>query len=124
MVNCLIDKKTLNDFCNDIVLSLKCQRTDFLQNCFQRCQEIIAAYKPAFPEDCAQLDFLFWLINHNYINMNNCLMCFCLSDKENREHSLSELKDRIIIHLGIDDVSQILWERFRNKFIEEVDSQS
>lgn len=257
MVNCLVDKKTLNDFCNNIVLSLKCQRTDFLQNCFQRCQEIIAAYKPAFPEDCAQLDFLFWLINHNCINMNNCLiamhdvvqymhdhfdeiykapkvfishatldkpivekfvtmleqmgvkqnqlfcssvagygipqgagdlydfirneisndnlffimmlsqnyynspvclnemgaawvkrsayqsillpgfqyskiegavdprdMCFCLSDKENREHSLGELKDRIIRHLGIDDVSQILWERFRNKFIEEVDSQS
>lgn len=46
---------------------------------------------------------------------------FCLDDKENRNYALNQLKDRIISHLGIDSVDHTLWERFRNKFIEEVD---
>lgn len=51
-------------------------------------------------------------------------MTFQLSDKDNRHYALNELKDRIIKHLGMNDVSQNQWERFRNKFIEEVDCMS
>ena len=48
-------------------------------------------------------------------------MAFCLSDEKNRKYALNDLKDRIISHLGLDDISQTLWERFRDKFLEETD---
>lgn len=51
-------------------------------------------------------------------------MTFRLADKENRNYALNELKDRIIRHLRINDISQNRWERFRDKFLEEVDSMS
>lgn len=51
-------------------------------------------------------------------------MTFHLADKDNRNYALNELKDRIIRHLGINDISQNRWERFRDKFLEEVDSMS
>lgn len=49
---------------------------------------------------------------------------FCLSDKENRNYALTELKNRIITHLGVNDNGQSLWERFRDKFVAEIDSIS
>ena len=48
-------------------------------------------------------------------------MTFRLADKDNRNYALNELKDRIIRHLGINDISQNRWERFRDKFLEEID---
>ena len=254
-MSCLIDKQTLDDFRNKCIIpALKCQRTDFLQSCIQQCQEIISVYRPAFPNDCAQLDFLFWLKKHDLISVNNyliamhdvvqymsnhfdktykapkvfishstddrpivekfvtmleqigvkqdqlfcssvagygipqgsgdlydfirnemsndnlfvilmlsknyykspvCLnemgaawvkqsayqsvllpgfeyseikgavnpraMSFNLADTENRNYALTELKDRIITHLGMNVISHISWERYRDKFIEEVD---
>lgn len=48
-------------------------------------------------------------------------MAFCLSDEKSRKYALNDLKDRIISHLGLDDISQTLWERFRDKFLEETD---
>lgn len=53
--------------------------------------------------------------------VNPRAMCFSLADQENRNYALTELKDRIIAHLGMDDISHISWERNRDKFIEEVD---
>lgn len=46
---------------------------------------------------------------------------FRLDDRENRNYALNELKDRIITHLGMNDISHNTWERFRDKFTEEVD---
>ena len=257
-MSCLLDKQTLDIFrTNYIIPTLKYQRTDFLQSCTQQCREIISAYRPAFPDDCAQLDFLFWLEKHSLISVNNCLIAmhdvvqymsnhfdeiykapkvfishstddrpivekfvtmleqmgveqdqlfcssiagygipqgagdlydfirnemgndnlfvimmlsqnyysspvclnemgaawvkqsayqsillpgfqyseikgavnprditFCLDDRDNRNYALTELKDRIVRHLGIDDVSQNRWERFRSNFLEEVDNLS
>ena len=51
-------------------------------------------------------------------------MSFCLGDKENRNFALNGLKDRIVTHLGLKDIDQSLWERFRDKLTEEVDSIS
>lgn len=51
-------------------------------------------------------------------------IAFRLADKDNRNYALNELKDRIIKHLGISDVSQNRWERFRDKFLDEVDCMS
>lgn len=52
-------------------------------------------------------------------------MTFRLADKEKRNYALNDLKDRIVSHLGmVDDLSQNLWERFRDKFLEEVDCMS
>ena len=56
---------------------------------------------------------------------NYKLMTFRLADKEKRNYALNDLKDRIVSHLGmVDDLSQNLWERFRDKFLEEVDCMS
>lgn len=49
---------------------------------------------------------------------------FRLDDKNNRNYALNELKGRIIKHLGINYVSQNLWERFRDKFLDEIDCMS
>ena len=51
-------------------------------------------------------------------------MTFRLADKDNRNYALNELKARIIRHLGINDISQNRWERFRDKFLEEIDCMS
>ena len=52
-------------------------------------------------------------------------MTFRLADKEKRNYALNDLKDRIVSHLGmVDDLSQNLWERFRDKFLKEVDCMS
>lgn len=48
-------------------------------------------------------------------------MSFSLSDRENRHLALNEFKDRIITHLGLTDINHTLWERFRDKFTDEVD---
>lgn len=48
-------------------------------------------------------------------------MAFCLADKKNRKYALNDLKDRIICHLGLDNITQSLWERFRDTFLEETD---
>jgi len=48
-------------------------------------------------------------------------MSFSLADRENRNLALNEFKDRIIAHLGLADIGHSLWERFRDKFTEEVD---
>lgn len=48
-------------------------------------------------------------------------MSFSLADRDNRNHSLNEFKDRIITHLGLENVDYNLWERFRDKFTAEVD---
>lgn len=53
--------------------------------------------------------------------VNPRTMCFNLADRENRSYALTELKDRIIEHLGMDDIAHSLWERYRDRFIEEVD---
>lgn len=53
--------------------------------------------------------------------VNPRAMSFRLDDKENRNYALNELKDRIIVHLGMDDIAHNPWERFRDKFTEEVD---
>lgn len=74
-MSCLIDKETLDDFHdNYIMLSLCNQKTEFFLRCVQRCQEIISVYKGAFPNDCAQLDFLLWLRRHNLIRIPDCLV--------------------------------------------------
>ena len=51
-------------------------------------------------------------------------MTFQLEDVKKRNYALNELKDRIVRHLGINDVPQTIWERFRNKFLEETDCLS
>lgn len=51
-------------------------------------------------------------------------MSFKLDDKEHRNHSLNELKDRIIKHLEISDIDYSLWERQRDNFFKDVDSIS
>ena len=51
-------------------------------------------------------------------------MSFRLSDKENRKYALNDLKDRIIGHLEMDDISQNRWERIRDTFLAEVDGIS
>ena len=48
-------------------------------------------------------------------------MSFSLADRENRNLALNEFKDRIITHLGLTDINHTLWERFRDKFTDEVD---
>ncbi len=48
-------------------------------------------------------------------------MSFSLADRENRNLVLNEFKNRIIAHLGLSDIDHSLWERFRDKFTEEVD---
>lgn len=48
-------------------------------------------------------------------------MSFSLADRENRNLALNEFKNRIIAHLGLADIDHSLWERFRDKFTEEVD---
>lgn len=48
-------------------------------------------------------------------------ICFSLSDVASRNYALTEFKDRIVSHLGLDNISHTLWERHRNKFINEVD---
>lgn len=51
-------------------------------------------------------------------------MTFQLEDVKKRNYALNELKDRIVRHLGINDVPQTIWERFRDKFLEETDCLS
>lgn len=51
-------------------------------------------------------------------------MTFRLDDEEKRNYAINDFKDRIVKHLKMDDVSQNLWERFRNKFLEEIDCLS
>lgn len=46
---------------------------------------------------------------------------FSLADQENRNIALNEFKDRIIAHLNLAAINHSLWERFRDKFTEEVD---
>lgn len=46
---------------------------------------------------------------------------FSLSELKRRNHALNELKDCIVAHLGLDEIDRDLWERFRDKFTEEVD---
>jgi len=53
--------------------------------------------------------------------VNPRAMSFRLDDKENRNYALNELKDRIIVHLEMDAIANNPWERFRDKFTEEVD---
>ncbi len=53
--------------------------------------------------------------------VNPRAISFNIADTENRKYALTELKDRIIAHLGMDGISPISWERFRDKFIEGVD---
>lgn len=255
-MSCLVNKETLDDFQNNFIIpAFISQRADYIESCGKRCQEIISAYKTAFPEDCAQLDLLLWLRKRNLIGINECLtvmrgvakdmydhfdeiykapkifishstddkpvvekfvtmleqmgvkqgQLFCSSiagygipqgagdlydfirnemsndslfvimmlsknyynspvclnemgaawvkrsayqsillpgfkyseiegavnprdislslddDKEKRNYALNGFKDRIIIHLGLDVIDQSLWERFRDKFTEEVD---
>ncbi len=48
-------------------------------------------------------------------------ICFNLADKDIRNCALNELKDRIIVHLGMSDITHSLWERFRDKFTSEID---
>ena len=48
-------------------------------------------------------------------------MSFSLADRENRNLALNEFKDRIISHLDIATIDHSLWERFRDKFTDEVD---
>ena len=48
-------------------------------------------------------------------------MSFSLSDYQNRNFALNEFKNRITSHLGLSDIDHSLWERFRDKFTEEVD---
>ena len=48
-------------------------------------------------------------------------MTFRLADKENRNYALNDLRDRIISHLRLDNLDQNRWERFRDKFLDEVD---
>ena len=257
-MDCLVRRETLDDFDdNYIILSLNNQQPALFLRCVQRCSEIISAYKGAFPEDCAQLDLLIRLSEHNFISIKNCLllvrkvvkdmynhfdekykapkifishsekdkpiiekfvtmleqmgvkqnqlfcssvagygipqgsrdiynfirnemsndnlffimmlsqnyykspaclnemgaawikqseyqsillpgfqyaeiegavnprdMTFQLDDEEKRNYALNDFKERIVRHLGMDDIPQNLWERFRNKFIEEVDFMS
>lgn len=49
-------------------------------------------------------------------------ICFKLDDTKNRNHALNDLKDRITEHLELEAVENSLWERFRDKFTEEVDN--
>ena len=49
---------------------------------------------------------------------------FRLDDEKKRNYALNDLKDRIIKHLGISDISQNRWERIRNQFLERIDSIS
>ena len=73
-MNCLVNKETLDEFYKSyIVFTLRNQQADFYLKCIQRCQEIISAYKSAFPCDCAQLDLLLWLNTKNLINIKDCL---------------------------------------------------
>lgn len=53
--------------------------------------------------------------------VNPRAMSFNLTDKENRNYALNELKDRIVAHLGMDNIAHSLWERFRDKFTAEID---
>lgn len=48
-------------------------------------------------------------------------MTFRLDNKEKRNYALNDLKDRIIGHLLMDDVSQNRWERIRNDFLDGID---
>ena len=48
-------------------------------------------------------------------------MTFRLDNKEKRNYALNDLKDRIIGHLLMDDVSQNRWERLRNDFLDRID---
>lgn len=74
-MNCLVNKETLGEFYNSyIVFTLRNQQSEFYLKCIQRCQEIISAYKNAFPCDCAQLDLLLWLNARNLINIKDCLI--------------------------------------------------
>lgn len=257
-MSCLVNKETLDEFDdNYIILTLNNQQPALFMRCVQRCNEIISAYKGSFPEDCAQLDLLLWLREHNFISIKDCLvlirgvikdmynhfdeiykapkifishsekdkpivekfvtmleqigvkqrqlfcssiagygipqgagdlydfirnemsndnlfvimmlsknyykspaclnemgaawikqstyqsillpgfqyskiegavnprdMTFQLEDVKKRNYALNELKDRIVRHLGINDVPQTIWERFRDKFLEETDCLS
>lgn len=49
-------------------------------------------------------------------------ICFKLDDPENRNYALNDLKDRITEHLELEPVKSSLWERFRDKFTEEIDN--
>lgn len=48
-------------------------------------------------------------------------MTFRLDDEKRRNYALNDLKDRIIGHLIMDDISQNRWERIRNDFLDGID---
>lgn len=47
---------------------------------------------------------------------------FKLDDKKNRNHSLNEMKDNILKKLELPPVDQNIWERYRDKFLNFIDT--
>lgn len=50
-------------------------------------------------------------------------MCFKLDDISHRPYDMNELKERILKHLGLPALDPTQWERKRNDFFSEVDTQ-
>ena len=65
------------------------------------------------------------LPNFNYPDIRGAInprdISFQLNDELNRKAALNELKDRIIAHLGLNNINHNVWERIRDTFLREVD---
>lgn len=54
--------------------------------------------------------------------LNPRTISFKLDDIKNRKHSLNELKDNIFKKLELQSVDQNIWERYRDKFLDFIDT--